>query len=132
MSHADCNNDVCQERMRSCACPFYVLLNTAYSVGCLRLLAGANFSLNTVLKLDAFVRKIAKSLTGPWYVLSGVHAPPSAVHALLVLYCGDSSVGWLPMYWSLDKGYLHVVYLFNVAYLQYWNWPFVFSTAKQP
>ncbi len=30
------------------------------------------------------------------------------------------------MYWSLDKGYL--VYLFSVAYLQHWNWPFVFST----
>ncbi len=41
-----------------------------------------------------------------------------------------SSVGWLPMYWSLDKGYL--VYLLTVAYLQHWNWPFAFSTAKEP
>ncbi len=88
--------------MCSCACPFYVLLNTAYSMGCLRLLAGANFSSNTIVKLDAFVRKIAKSLTGPWYILSGAHVLPSVAHALLVLYCRDSSVGWLPMYWSLD------------------------------
>ncbi len=40
----------------------------------------------------------------------------------------DNSVGCLPIYWSLDKGYL--VYLFSEAYLQHWN--FVFSTAKQP
>ncbi len=39
-----------------------------------------------------------------------------------------SSVGWLSMYWSLDKGY--VVYLFSVAHVQHWN--FTFSTAKQP
>ncbi len=30
------------------------------------------------------------------------------------------------MYWILDKGYL--VYLFSVAYLQNWKWPFVFKT----
>ncbi len=47
-----------------------------------------------------------------------------------IWYCRrDSSEGRLPMYWSLDKGYL--VYLFSVAYLKHWNWPFVFSTAKR-
>ncbi len=35
----------------------------------------------------------------------------------------ESSVGWLPMYWILDKGYL-----FSVAYLQHWKWSFIFKT----
>ncbi len=30
------------------------------------------------------------------------------------------------MYWILDKGYL--VYLFSVAYLHHWKWPFVVKT----
>ncbi len=43
-----------------------------------------------------------------------------------MVYCRELSRLVPYMYWILDKGYL--VYLFSVAYLHHWKWPFVFKT----